>query len=133
MPICEKQRFTIPKKILSMIMCLQNLVLIGLFVFKILSKNSILKSIKGSNSQGGHKLWKTGKSGKMVKKNSPQGKIREFRKKLKIREKSGNLYFKCFHLPQNNHFHSYADLATGVFFLLFWFNLITVVFSFILY
>ena len=33
-----------------MIMCIQNLVLIGLFVFEILSKNSILTSIKGSNS-----------------------------------------------------------------------------------
>ena len=33
-----------------MIMCLQNLVLIGLFVLKILNKNSILTSIKGSNS-----------------------------------------------------------------------------------
>ena len=33
-----------------MIMCIQNLVLIGLFVFKILSKNSILTSIKGHNS-----------------------------------------------------------------------------------
>ena len=33
-----------------MIMCLQNLVLIGQFVFKILNKNSILTSIKGSNS-----------------------------------------------------------------------------------
>ena len=30
-------------------MCIQNLVLIGLFVFKILSKNSILTSIMGSN------------------------------------------------------------------------------------
>ena len=33
-----------------MIMCIQNLALIGLFVFKILNKNSILTSIKGSNS-----------------------------------------------------------------------------------
>ena len=33
-----------------MIMCIQNLVLIGLFVFKILSKNSILTLIKGRNS-----------------------------------------------------------------------------------
>ena len=33
-----------------MIMCIQNLVLIGLFVFKILSKNSILALIKGRNS-----------------------------------------------------------------------------------
>ena len=33
-----------------MIMIIQNLVLIGLLVFKILSKNSILTSIKGRNS-----------------------------------------------------------------------------------
>ena len=33
-----------------MIMCLQNLVLISQFVLKILNKNSILTSIKGSNS-----------------------------------------------------------------------------------
>ena len=33
-----------------MIMCLQNLVLIGQFVFKILNKKSILTSIMGSNS-----------------------------------------------------------------------------------
>ena len=33
-----------------MIMCIQNLVLISPFVFKILSKNPILTSIKGSNS-----------------------------------------------------------------------------------
>ena len=33
-----------------MIMCIQNLVLIGLFVFKILNKNLILTSIKGRNS-----------------------------------------------------------------------------------
>ena len=33
-----------------MIMCLQNLVLIGLFVFKILNKNSILASIMSSHS-----------------------------------------------------------------------------------
>ena len=33
-----------------MIMCIQNLVLVGLFVFEILSKNSFLTSIKGRNS-----------------------------------------------------------------------------------
>ena len=33
-----------------MIMCIQNLILFGLFVFKILSKDSILTSIKGRNS-----------------------------------------------------------------------------------
>ena len=33
-----------------MIMCIQNLVLIGLFVFKVLSKILILMSIKGRNS-----------------------------------------------------------------------------------
>ena len=37
--------------------------------------------------QGGHRLWKTGK---MMKKNSLNGKIREFDKNKKIREKSGN-------------------------------------------
>ena len=37
--------------------------------------------------QGGHALWKTGK---MMKKNSLQGKIREFEILLKIRGKSGN-------------------------------------------
>ena len=39
-----------PSYILSMIMCIQNLVLIGLFILKILSKNYILTSIKGRNS-----------------------------------------------------------------------------------
>ena len=33
-----------------MIMCIQNLVLVGLLVLEILSKNSILMSIKGRNS-----------------------------------------------------------------------------------
>ena len=47
-------------------------------------------------TQGGHELWKTGKTGKMVKKKSLQGKIREFRNKLKIREKSGNLVLNVF-------------------------------------
>ena len=36
--------------ILSMIMCIQNLILFCQFVLKILSKNRILTSIKGSNS-----------------------------------------------------------------------------------
>ena len=40
--------------------------------------------------QGGHALWKTGKTGKMINKNSLQGKIREFENFKKIREKSGN-------------------------------------------
>ena len=47
---CEKQRFTILTLILSMMMCLQNLVLFCQFVLKILSKNQILTSIKGRNS-----------------------------------------------------------------------------------
>ena len=37
-------------QILSMIMCMQNLVLFCQFVFKILSKNQFLTSIKGRNS-----------------------------------------------------------------------------------
>ena len=48
--ICKKQLFTIPKRILSMMMCIQNLVSFCQFVLKILSKNRILTSIKGSNS-----------------------------------------------------------------------------------
>ena len=47
--ICEKQIFTILMLILSMSVCIQNLVLIGLSVFKILGKNSILTLIKGRN------------------------------------------------------------------------------------
>ena len=48
--ICEKQRFTKLMLILSMIMCIQNLVSICLFVLKILRKKQILTSIKGSSS-----------------------------------------------------------------------------------
>ena len=46
----KKQRFTILTLILSMMMCIQNLVLFCQFVLKILSKKQILTSIKGSNS-----------------------------------------------------------------------------------
>ena len=48
--ICKKQLFTIPTRILSMMMCIQNLVSFCQFVLKILSKKRILTSIKGSNS-----------------------------------------------------------------------------------
>ena len=48
--ICKKQRFTIQTLILSMIMCIQNLVSICLFFLKILSRNQILTSIKARNS-----------------------------------------------------------------------------------
>ena len=66
------------------------------------------------HSQGGHTLWKTGK---MVKKNSLQGKIREFEILLKIREKSGN--FKKSYLCKVKIFKFYicSDVATGGFFL----------------
>ena len=47
--ICEKQTFTILMLILSMLMCIQNLVSICQFILKILSKNQILTSIKGRN------------------------------------------------------------------------------------
>ena len=46
----KKQQFTILTLILSMMMCIQNLVLFCHFVLKILSKNQILTSIKGRNS-----------------------------------------------------------------------------------
>ena len=48
--ICEKQQFTLLTLILSMMMCIQNLVLFCQFVLKILSKNQILTSIKGRQS-----------------------------------------------------------------------------------
>ena len=48
--ICEKQLFTIPTRILSMMMCIQNLVSFCQFVLKITGKNQILTSIVGSNS-----------------------------------------------------------------------------------
>ena len=46
----KKQGFTVLMLILSMMMCIQNLVLFCQFVLKILSKNQILTSIKGCNS-----------------------------------------------------------------------------------
>ena len=46
----KKQQFTLLTLILSMVMCIQNLVLFCQFVLKILSKNQILTSIKGRNS-----------------------------------------------------------------------------------
>ena len=48
--IAKKHLFTIPTRILSMVMCIQNFVSFCPFVLKILSKNRILTSIKGSNS-----------------------------------------------------------------------------------
>ena len=44
-------------------------------------------------AQGGHELWKTGKTGKMMEKNSLQGKIREFRKKAENQEKIREFIF----------------------------------------
>ena len=46
----KKKLFTIPTRILSMMVCIQNLVFFCQFVLNILSKNRILTSIKGSNS-----------------------------------------------------------------------------------
>ena len=48
--ICEKHQFTLLTLILSTLMCIQSLVLFCQIVFKILSKNQILTSIKGRNS-----------------------------------------------------------------------------------
>ena len=45
--------------------------------------------------QGAHAREKSGKTGNFVKKNSLQGKIREFGKMGKIREKSGNFTKTC--------------------------------------
>ena len=46
----KKQQFTLLTLILSMMMCIQNLVLFCQFVLKILSKNQILTLIKGCYS-----------------------------------------------------------------------------------
>ena len=59
--------------------------------------------------QGGHALWKTGK---MVKKNSLQGKIREFEILLKISEKSGNFRKSYLCKVKIFKFYSYSDVAT---------------------
>ena len=48
--ICEKTTIYNTNVILSIMMCIQNLVLFCQFVLKILSKNQILTSIKGRNS-----------------------------------------------------------------------------------
>ena len=48
--ICEICRYTIPTKILLILMCIQNLVKFCPLVLKILSGNEILTSIKGHNS-----------------------------------------------------------------------------------
>ena len=48
--VCEKWQVTIPSKIMSMLMCIQNLVRFYQFVLEILSGNEILMSIKGRNS-----------------------------------------------------------------------------------
>ena len=64
--------------------------------------------------QGDHALWKTGK---MVKKNSLQGKIREFEILLKIREKSGNLKKSYLCKVKIFELYSCSDMATGGFLL----------------
>ena len=77
----------------------------------------LLLTIPRLGLQGGHALWKTGKRGKMLKKYSLQGKIREFEILLKIRGKSGN--FKKSYLCKVKifKFYSCSDVATGGFFL----------------
>ena len=62
--------------------------------------------------QGGHALWKTGKTGKMVKKNFLQGKIREFEILLKIKEKSGNFRKSYLCKVKIFKFYSCSDVAT---------------------
>ena len=53
LPCCKfakKQLCAIPTRILSVMMCIQNLVSFCQFILKILSKNRILSSIEGSHS-----------------------------------------------------------------------------------
>ena len=64
-----------------MIMCTQNLVFIGQFVFKILSKNSILTSIKGSNSVV--KICRNSNSSKLSCMSSLPTRLRLIKSKIK--------------------------------------------------
>ena len=62
-----------------MTMCIQNLVLIGQFVFKILSKNSILTSIKGSLLQ----ICRNSNSSKLSCMSSLPARMRLIKSKMK--------------------------------------------------
>ena len=64
-----------------------------------------------SIKQGGHALWKTGKTENDEKK-SLQGKIREFEILLKIMEKSGNLKKSYLCKVKIFKFYSCSDVAT---------------------
>ena len=57
--------------------------------------NSSIKPLYIDIVQGAHYREKSGKTGNVVKKNSMQGKIREFGKMGKFREKSGNFTKTC--------------------------------------
>ena len=75
-----------------MIMCNQNLVLIGLFVFKILSKNSILMSIKGRNSL---QICRNSNSSKLSCMSSLPARMKKIKLKMKMLDCSQDLsHFK---------------------------------------
>ena len=68
-----------------MILCKQNLVLIGLFVFKILSKNSILMSIMGHNSVAN---YRNSNSSKLSWMSSIPARMKKIQFKIKTLERS---------------------------------------------
>ena len=63
--------------------------------YKLYKITSIMENYDLWDYQGAHYREKSGKTGNFVKKNSLQGKIREFGKMGKIREKSGNFTKTC--------------------------------------
>ena len=66
-----------------MIMCVQNLVLIGLFVFKILSKTSILTSIKDRNSVANLPEFN---SSKLTCRSSLPARMKKIKLKLEVQD-----------------------------------------------
>ena len=66
-----------------MIMCIKNLVLNGLFVFKILSKNLILMSIKGRNSL---QICRNSNSSKLSCMSSLPARMKKIQLKMKVLE-----------------------------------------------
>ena len=71
-----------------MIMCIQNLVLISVFVFKILSKNLILTSIKGRNYVAN---CQNSKSSKLSFMSSLPARMKKIKLKMKVQDCSQDI------------------------------------------
>ena len=69
-------------------MCIQNLVLIGLFVYKVLSKNSILTLIKGRNSIANLRKFKLIQAFMQVFVESLPARMKKIKLKMKVLDSS---------------------------------------------